>query len=267
MPILTISLQLLIHNSSFKTTGTGGSLHSPSQVKGRGKTLMPGSLPYPLAGIVDAITQTVDAVRLVIASILQLRGIVASQQCELDQLRSEINRLRGGMPLPLISPPFTGFGMIGVSTGGLSLPGYPPQYIPAATPPILAPPAIVIPDTSATLFAPSDLGDPMTISTTSALKPAYSFFSTPTTAPAQANPTMTLHKPYTPNAFFPNAGLSLFSTLSNHTHTPSYFVPNTPTTSFAVSSYTPPTGPFKPPPSRSQKFSPSPSASHPYRQR
>lgn len=196
----------------------------------KGKFLIRNSSLYPSTqiNIEDAVTQTVDAVRLVIASILQLRGIVASQECELVQLRSEVSKLRG-LPLPLVRPPFTGFEGIGVSSSGLSLSGYnSPQNIPApsylaplptvAHPNILPAPT-VIPNLNSMLISAAPAA-------TSTLNAAYSFFTTPT-ASTQLSPaaaTTTFDKP---NLLFPNPDTFL-PTLNPAYNATSSSVPNRP---------------------------------------
>lgn len=211
----------------------------------KGKFLIRNSSLYPSTqiNIEDTVTQTVDAVRLIIASILQLRGIVASQECELVQLRSEVSRLRG-LPLPLVRPPFTGFEGIGVGSGGLSLSGYNyPQNVPApsylAPLPTAAHPNILPATPNPMLISAAPItpnpNNSMLISAapaaTSTLNAAYSFFTTPA-ASTQASPaaaTTTLHKP---NLLFPN---------------PDTFLPTPLNPAYNATSSSVPSRPFQPP--------------------
>lgn len=242
----------------------------------KGKFLMRNSSFYPSAqiSIEDAVTQTVDAVRLVIASVLQLRGIVASQEGELVQLRSEISRLRG-LPLPLVRPPFTGFERIGVSSGGLSVSGYSPQNIsaqsclgplPTTVPPNILPAPAVVPNTNNNNMliyaAPA---------ATSTLNATYSFFTVPA-ASTQVSPATTSDKP---NALFPNPDTFLpsfilnpayndtSSSASNQVPEPGIPVTPPPTGSRSNSTYTP----SRPNKSSQRKYSWDLGTTSPYGQR
>lgn len=160
---------------------------------------------------------------------------MASQQCELDQLRSEINRLRG-LPLPVVGPPFAGFESIGVgSSFGLSVSG-PPLYVPDA---------VVSGDQMAVSTpAPAPAPAPFPVFFTPGIFPAptpFPVFSTPGTFPAPGTFPIFLTPDRFPttsteNAYFPAATAN----------TPLFPAPTTPLRSMHFSTVDPPSRPKHP---------------------
>lgn len=146
---------------------------------------------------------------------------MASQQCELDQLRSEINRLRG-LPLPVVGPPFAGFESIGVgSSFGLSVSG-PPLYVPDAV----------------------VSGDQMAVSTPEPAPAPFPVFSTPGTFPIPSAPGTFLIFP-TPDRF-PTTSTENAYFLATTANTPLFPAPATPLRSMHFSTVDPPSRPKHP---------------------